>query len=41
MRVPFEERYGAASRRPWQLDEEQQLTVLWKDILCLVDLDAT
>ena len=41
MYVPQEDRYGAASRRPWQLDEEQQLTVLWKDVLCLVDLDET
>ena len=41
MYVPYEERYGAISRRPWKLDDERQLTVLWRDILCLVDLDET
>jgi len=41
VQVPIEERYGAASRRPWKLDEEQQVTVLWGDVLCLVDLDET
>ena len=41
VQVPVEERYGAASRRPWKLDEEQQVTVLWGDVLCLVDLDET
>jgi len=41
MYVPYEERYGATSRRPWKLDDEQQLVVLWRDILCLVDLDET
>ena len=41
MYVTQEDRYGASSRRPWQLEEEQQLTVLWKDVLCLVDLDET
>ena len=39
--VPFEERHGAAARRPWRLDDERRLTVLWSDILCLVDLDET
>ena len=41
MYVPYEERYGAISRRPWKLHDEQQLTVLWMDILCLVDLDES
>ena len=39
--VPFEERFGAAARRPWALDEEQRLTVLWADVVCLVALDET
>ena len=41
LQVPLEERYGAAARRPWKLDEEQLLTALWRDLLCLVDLDDT
>jgi hypothetical protein len=40
-RVPTEERYGAAARRPWKVDEEQRITALWSTILCIVDLDDT
>ena len=42
LRVPREEQYGAAARRPWKEDqEEEEVQVSWRDILCLVDLDET
>ena len=42
LRVPREEQYGAAARRPWKEDqEEEEVQVSWRDISCLVDLDET
>jgi hypothetical protein len=37
--VPAEERHGASSRQPWGPVKEEQIQVLWEDILCLVALD--
>ena len=41
MHVPVEDRYGKTERRPWATDEDTTITVLWRDILCLVVLDET
>ncbi len=39
--VPTEEQYGASSRRPWRMDDDQHVWVAWRDIICLVDVDDT
>ncbi len=41
MSVPVEEQFGASSRRPWQLHDDEEVVILWDAILCLVELDET
>ena len=41
MSVPEEEQFGASSRRPWRLHDDEEVVILWEAILCLVELDET
>ncbi len=40
MSVAEEGQYGAAARRPWVVDEEAEVRVLWRDVLCQVQVDG-
>ena len=41
LRVAMEDRYGRTERRPWATDEDVNITVMWRDMLCTVVLDET